>query len=207
MHIVKTAEHAELRGEIAAEAMEQLFTGARTHNGWRPTPVGEDVLRRLYHLASLAPTSMNCQPMRLVFITTPAHKRRLLPALAPGNVGKAQEAPVVAIIAHDQSFHELLPSVWHQPGAKDMFAANEPLARATAFRNGSLQAGFLILAARALGLDAGAMSGFDAARVNQEFFPDGRWTTNFLCNFGYGNPDLLFPRQRRLDFGEACVIL
>ena len=192
---------------LDAPSVARLFTEARTHNGFQPLPVPRETLRKLYDTVRMGPTAMNSQPMRLVFLTTPEHRERLRPALAPTNVAKTMEAPVTVIVAYDTRFYELYPTIWHRPEAREMYASNAALAQATASRNGTLQGGYLMLAARALGLDCGPMSGFDIAKVNAEFFPDGRWTANFLCNLGYGDPDKLFPRNRRLDFDEACLVL
>ncbi|MEO5771679.1 MAG: malonic semialdehyde reductase [Burkholderiaceae bacterium] len=188
-------------------AIAQLFTDARTHNGWLAKPVPGETLKRLYEMVRMGPTSMNCQPMRLVFVVSAEGKEHLRPALNPTNVDKTMQAPVTVIVAYDTRFYDLMPTIWHRPAARDTFAENETLARSTAIRNGSMQGGYLILAARALGLDCGPMSGFNIAKVDAEFFPDGRWTANFLCNLGYGDAGKLHDRQRRLDFDEACRVL
>lgn len=193
---------------IDATALQQLFTDARTHNRWTDQPVDDALLRRAYELAALGPTSMNCEPARFVFLKTEAAKARLLPALAPGNVDKTKAAPVTVIVATDTRFYEHLPTLFpHAPAAKDMFANNAPLAQATAFRNGTLTGAYFILALRALGLDCGPMSGFDAAKVDAEFFPDGHYQANFLINVGHGDGSQLFPRQPRLAFEEAVTVL
>ena len=188
-------------------AFDALFNDARTHNGWLPEPVPEALLRTLYDTLRNGPTSMNTQPLRLVFLTTPEARERLLPALSAGNLEKTRAAPVTVIVAYDTRFYDELPRVWHNPAAREMFAGNVPLAETTAFRNASMQGGYLILAARALGLDCGPMSGVDLAKVDAEFFPDGRWKTNFLCNLGRGDPAKLMPRQPRLPFDDACRVL
>jgi 3-hydroxypropanoate dehydrogenase len=192
---------------IQAPALAQLFTEAHTHNGWLPEAVPEALLRELHRLASLAPTSMNCQPMRLVFLTSAAAKERLIPFLSPGNVDKTRQAPVTAIVAYDTQFYELFPQVWHGAGARDMFAGNAQLAAITATRNGTLGGGYLILAARALGLDCGPMSGFDNAKVDTEFFADGRFKSNFICSLGHGDMAKVRPRNPRLSFEQACQVL
>jgi len=192
---------------VNEQAITALFTEARTQNGWLPTPVPDATLRRLYDVVRAGPTAQNCQPMRLVFLRTHEAKARLIPALSTGNVEKTRQAPVTMIVGWDTQFFELMPTLWHRPEARDTFANNPALADSTALRNATLQGGYLILAARALGLDCGPMSGFDAAKVNAEFFGDGRWRANFLCNLGHGDPGLLFGRQRRLDFDEACELL
>lgn len=187
--------------------LDTLFLKARTHNAWLQRPVSASLLRRLYELCSMAPTAMNGQPMRLVFLTSVQARQRLLPALAPRNVEKTLSAPVTAIVAYDSQFHDQLHKVWHNPAARDAFAADSALSAATAQRNGSIQGGFFILAARALGLDCGPMSGFDAARVDAEFFAGSSWRANFLCSLGHGDAARLLPRQPRLGFDEACALL
>jgi len=182
-------------------ALEQLFTEARTFNKFQDRAVSDETLRELVDLMKWAPTSMNAQPVRIVFVKSAEAKARLKPALAPGNVDKTMAAPVTAIIGHDVGFHEHLPVQFPaMPGARDMFASNAQLAETTAFRNGSLQGAYLIMAARALGLDAGAMSGFDNAAVDQAFFADGRFKSNFLVNLGYGDASGNWPRGPRLPF-------
>ncbi len=193
--------------KISAESLDQLFREARTHWVWRPEPVPIELLKEAYSLAALAPTSANSSPARFVFITTPEAKARLLPALAPGNVEKTKTAPVTVIIAYDIEFHERLPQLFPARDMRSVFAGNAALIQETAFRNGTLQGGYFILAARALGLDCGPMSGFDQQKVNAEFFPDGKWKANFLCNVGYGDSSKLFPRNPRLKFEEACRVL
>ena len=193
--------------KISAESLDQLFREARTHWVWRPEPVPIELLKEAYSLAALAPTSANSSPARFVFITTPEAKARLLPAMAPGNVEKTKTAPVTVIIAYDIEFHERLPQLFPARDMRSVFAGNAALIQETAFRNGTLQGGYFILAARALGLDCGPMSGFDQQKVNAEFFPDGKWKANFLCNVGYGDSSKLFPRNPRLKFEEACRVL
>lgn len=188
-------------------ALDQLFRAARTRNGWESKPVPEALLRELYELAKWGPTSANTSPARFVFLTSQAAKERLSSHLAPNNLSKTLAAPVVTIIAHDMAFAEKLPMLFpHAPGMKDYFAA-PAMAEETAFRNGSLQGAYLILAARALGLDCGPMSGFDRAGVDREFFNGTTWRSNFLCNIGYGSDENLFPRSPRLTFEEACKVL
>jgi 3-hydroxypropanoate dehydrogenase len=193
--------------KISSESLDQLFREARTHWVWRPEPVPMELLKEAYSLAALAPTSANSSPARFVFITTPEAKARLLPAMAPGNVEKTKTAPVTVIIAYDIEFHERLPQLFPARDMRSVFAGNATLIQETAFRNGTLQGGYFILAARALGLDCGPMSGFDQQKVNAEFFPDGKWKANFLCNVGYGDSSKLFPRNPRLKFEEACRVL
>ena len=188
--------------------MEALFQGARSHNGFLDRPVPEALLRELYDVVKWGPTSANCSPQRILFLATPEAKARLLPALSPGNVVKTTSAPVTCILAYDRHFHEHAGALFpHNPGLYDSFARDERHAETTAFRNATLQAGYFMLAARALGLDCGPMSGFDEARVNQTFFPDGRCSVNFLCNLGQGDPSKLFGRLPRLAFEQACRVL
>lgn len=204
---MSAADGAVARKVISGEALDQLFREARTYRKWRPGRVPEAVLREVYELAALAPTSGNCLPGRFVFITSEAAKERLVPALDTGNVEKTRTAPVTVIVAHDSDFVETMRRVTKNPNAMPWLAANPTLAEETAFRNGSLQGGYLILAARALGLDCGPMSGSNVEIVNREFFPDGKWKANFLCNMGYGDPTAMPPRAPRLSFEDACRIL
>jgi 3-hydroxypropanoate dehydrogenase len=194
-------------GPVSAEVLEQLFRQARTHSAWLPEPVPEHLLRELYELVRLGPTSANSQPARFVFLTTGQARQRLLPAMSRGNFEKTRLAPVTVLIAFDSEFYNHLPRTFPHKEMRSVFAGNAALAEETAFRNSSLEAGYLILAARALGLDCGPMSGFNAEKVNAEFFPDGKWKINLICNLGYGDPAKLMPRNPRLEFEEACVIL
>jgi 3-hydroxypropanoate dehydrogenase len=193
--------------KIDHQFLDQIFRQARTHNGWLPKRVPIEALREAYDLARFGPTSANSSPARFVFLESEAAKGRLLPALAPLNVEKTKAAPVTAIVAWDVEFYEKLPQLFPHADMRSYFAGNEKLAEETAFRNSTLQGGYFILAARAVGLDCGPMSGFDAAKVNAEFFPDGKWKANFLCNLGYGDKSKLFPRSPRLAFEEACRVL
>lgn len=190
-------------------ALDQLFLKARTYGttarSWLPKPVPEDLLRRLWDLVKMGPTSANCSPMRLVFVATPEGKERLRPALDAGNLDKTMAAPVTAIVATDHAFYEKLPFLFPHTNARAWFEG-KPHADEAAFRNGTLQGAYLILAARALGLDCGPMSGFDNAAVDREFFAGTRVRSNFLVNLGYGDPASLFPRSPRLSFDEACSI-
>jgi 3-hydroxypropanoate dehydrogenase len=192
---------------IQEDALDQLFRQARTFQAWQPEPVPLELLRRVYELARLGPTSANSCPARFVFLTTKEAKERLRPALAAGNVEKTMSAPVTAIIAWDTEFYEKLPRLSPQADFRSFFAGNQPLIDETGFRNGSLQGAYFIIACRAFGLDCGPMSGFDASKVNAEFFPDGKWKANFLCNVGHGDQSKLFPRNPRLEFDEACRVL
>jgi 3-hydroxypropanoate dehydrogenase len=192
------------------DALDVIFRQAHTHVAWLPKPVDDDLLRRVYDLAKMGPTSANTMPMRVVFVKTPEAKERLKPALMAGNVEKTMAAPVCAIVANDLRFYEHIPRLFPQsPGFADLFTTpgKEEFTRTHAFRNGTLQGAYLIIAARALGLDTGPMSGFDNAKVDAEFFPDGRCQSNFLINLGYGDASKLFPRNPRLDFDEACKIV
>jgi len=188
-------------------ALAQLFIDARTHNGWNKKPVPEATLKALWDLARMGPTAANCSPMRVVFVTTPEGKERLRPALDEGNVEKTMNAPATAIVAYDTAFYDHLPTLFPHADARSWFAGNAAHAAETAFRNGSLQGGYLIMAARSLGLDCGPMSGFNPDKLNAAFFPDGRFKANFLCNLGYGDPSKLYPRSPRLAFEEACRIV
>lgn len=193
---------------LDATVLAQLFTEARTHNVWTDRPVDDALLRRAYELAAMGPTSMNCEPARFVFVKGDAAKARLLPALSPGNVDKTKAAPVTVIVATDTQFYEHLPQLFpHMPTARDMFANNPELANGTAFRNATLTGAYFVIALRSLGLDCGPMSGFDPAKLNAEFFPDGRYQANFLINVGYGDVSKLFPRQPRLGFDQAVTVL
>lgn len=186
--------------------LARLFTDARTHARFGDQPVPEALLRRLYELASLGPTSMNCQPARFVFVTTPAARERLLPHLSEGNRPKVLSAPVTVIVARDTRFHEWMPTLWHGPDARESFERQPAHAQATAVRNATLTGAYLLMAARALGLACGPMSGFDAPGVDRSFFADGRWQTDFLVNLGYPDGPAARPRGPRLTFEQACVL-
>lgn len=190
------------------QAKDVIFRAARTHNAFSGT-VSDSQLRELYELMKWGPTTMNTQPMRIVFVRSQQAKDKLRPALSPGNLDKTMAAPVTAIIAYDPRFYEHLPKTFsHRPDAIKGFQGDDKLAanERTAFRNGTLQGAYFIIAARALGLDCGPMSGFDNAKVDAAFFPDGRCKSNFLCNLGRGDPSKIFPRNPRLTFEEACRI-
>jgi 3-hydroxypropanoate dehydrogenase len=189
-------------------ALDVVFRQARTQNGWLDKPVTDDELRAVYDLMKMGPTSANTCPARILFLRTTAAKARLLPALSPGNVDKTKAAPVTAIIGYDTRFFELTPTLFpHRPEMADNFRNNAKLAEVTGFRNGTLQGAYFMIAARAVGLDVGGMSGFDNAKVDAEFFPDGRVKSNFLCNLGHGDPAKVMGRLPRLDFAEACTVL
>ena len=190
-------------------AIDTLFRNARTQNGWLDKPVSDDQLREIYDILKMGPTSANTSPARFVFVRTPAGKARLLPALSAGNQDKTKAAPVTVIIGYDTKFYEFLPTKLfaHRPEMAQNYINSAQLAEATAFRNSTLQGAYLILAARMVGLDAGGMSGFDNAKVDAEFFPDGRVKSNFLCNLGHGDPSKVMQRLPRLDFAEACELI
>ena len=187
--------------------LDLLFRDARTHNGWTDKEVSDVLLQAIFDLAKMGPTSANCSPQRIVYVKTQAGKEKLKPALMAGNVEKTMAAPVTAILGYDLEFYEQLPKLFPHTDARSWFLGNDDLIEATAFRNGSLQGAYFILAARALGLDCGPMSGFDNAMVDKAFFPDGKVKSNFICSLGYGDPSKLFPRSPRFDFDEVCQIV
>ena len=189
------------------EALDTIFRCARSQNKWLDKPVSPALLMAVYDLMRFGPTSANISPARIVFVVSPEAKARLKPHLAPTNIEKTMTAPAVAIVGYDLDFPDHLPRLFpHNPGAKDWF--NDPAHRqATAFRNCSLQGGYLIIAARALGLDCGPMSGFSNDGVDREFFAGTNVKSNFICGLGYGDPSGLFERNPRLSFDEACKIL
>lgn len=191
---------------IPNSALDQLFLEARSHNAWSDEDVPDTVLKELVDITKMGPTSANCCPARFVFVKSEDAKNRLKPHLSPGNVEKTMTAPVCAIIAHDMKFHDHLPQLFPHADAKSWFAGNDAHIEETAIRNGTLQGAYFMIAARALGLDVGAMSGFDNAGVDGEFFPDGHVKSNFLCNLGRGDPAGLFGRSPRFDFGEMAEI-
>lgn len=187
--------------------LDQMFTFGRTHSHWLDRPVDPALLRQAWDMAALGPSSANCQPMRVHFVVGAEAKEKLRPALAPGNVDKTMAAPVTAIIGQDMAFYDHLPVLFPQVDARSWFAGNDTLIAATAMRNSSLQAGYFILALRALGLDCGPMSGFDPAAVDAAFFGGTTIAVNFLLNIGYGDATKLHPRNPRLGFDQACRIL
>jgi len=190
--------------ELSPAALDQLFREARTHNAWQDRPVTDEQLHALYDVLKFGPTSANSSPARFIFVRTPEGKAKLKGSLSPGNIEKTMTAPVTVIVAHDPKFYDLLPKLLPHADAKNWFSGNYSLAEQTAFRNGTLQGGYLIMAARALGLDTGPMSGFDSGKVEEAFMTDNGWKANLLINIGYGNPAGLFPRSPRLAFDEAC---
>jgi 3-hydroxypropanoate dehydrogenase len=207
---------------VTDTCLDQVFRNARTHSAWLDRPVSDDTLRQIYELVKWGPTSANAEPARFAFLRTKEAKERLRPALAPLNVEKTMTAPVTVIVAYDLRFHEQLPKLFpEKPGMAQLFASNPEMVEVTAKRNSSLEGAYMMMAARSLGLDCGPMSGFDQAKVDeeffgagkpcfgcdQEFFPEGHVKTNFLCNLGYGDPSSLHPRLPRLAFNEACSLL
>jgi 3-hydroxypropanoate dehydrogenase len=188
-------------------ALDALFRTARTQNKWSDRAVTDDDLKAIFDLLKMAPTSANSSPARFVFVRTPEAKEKLKPALSAGNVDKTMSAPVTVIVAFDPKFYDHLPKLFPHADARAWFVANEALAEETAFRNSTLQGAYLILAARALGIDSGAMSGFDKAKVNEAFLAEKGWKANFLINLGYGDPAGLFARSPRFEFDEACTIV
>lgn len=192
---------------LAPTALDQLFHNARTHNAWLDKPVSDELLKTLIDTMKMAPTSANCSPARIVFVKSAEAKARLLPALAEGNRKKTEKAPVCAIIAQDMAFYDHLPKLFPHTDARSWFVGNDALIEATAFRNATLQGGYLIMAARAFGLDCGPMSGFDNGAVDKEFFANTTVKSNFLCNLGHGDNAALFPRSPRFAFDEMAQIL
>ena len=183
---------------------EQLFTDARTQNGYKPDPVSDDTLRQLYDLMKFGPTAANSTPARLVFVRSPEAKDKLLGCVSPGNVNKVREAPVTVIVGMDLDFHDKLPKLFPHVDARSWFVNDAAKRAESAMRNSSLQGGYLIMAARALGLDCGPMSGFDPAKIDAAFWAGTAVKTNFICSLGIGDPGKIFQRNPRLDFDEAC---
>jgi 3-hydroxypropanoate dehydrogenase len=203
MTVVKNSRGASVGSAAAA----QLFTEARTHNAFLDKPVPDALLAEALELAKMGPTAANQQPLRVLFLRSQAAKERLRPALSAGNVAKTMAAPVVVIAGYDLEFYEHLPFLFPHADAKSWFTSNAEFAARSAFQNGTLQVGYLILALRAVGLDAGPMSGFDAAAVDKEFFPDGKVKANVIINVGYGDDAKLFPRSPRLSFEQMAKVL
>lgn len=192
---------------LSQQALDTLFFEARTYNAWQDKDVSDELLHKLHDLAKMGPTSANCCPMRVIFVKSKEAKEKLKPCLMEGNQEKTMSAPVCAIIGMDMEFYEKLPHLFPHTDAKSWFVGKEQFIESTAFRNSSLQGGYFIMAARALGLDCGPMSGFNQKKVNETFFADTNIKANFLCNIGYGSEEDLFPRSPRLDFDEANKIL
>jgi len=195
------------RAPLGAAALAQLFTEARTHNAFLARPVPEALLREALDLAKMGPTAANQQPLRVLFLRSKEAKERLRPALSPGNVEKTMAAPVVAIAGYDLQFYEHLPFLFPHADARSWFSGNPELAARSAAQSGTLQVGYFILALRAVGLDAGPMGGFDAAKVEAEFFPEGTIKANVIVNIGYGDDAKLFPRSPRLSFDQMAKFL
>ena len=192
---------------VNTTSLDQIFIKARTANGFTAEPVTMAQMRDIYELAKWGATSMNTQPTRYVFLATPESRARLLPAMMPGNLEKTRTAPMTVIVARDMHFYEHLPTVWHGKGALEMFSSNAALAQGTAVRNGTLGGAYFMIAARALGLDCGPMSGVDLAKVNAEFFADGRWQADFILNLGHADHSKEFARNPRLSFEQAAQVL
>ncbi len=195
------------RGVLSDAVLDQLFRQARTAHAFRPEPIAPATLHQLYDLLKWGPTAFNAQPARYVFVCSPQAKARLQTALMPGNVAQTLQAPVTVIVAQDTQFYEHLPTLYPAYDAKPLFDSNAALAEATASRNSSLQGAYLMLAARALGLDVGPQSGFDADAVNRSFFPDGRYQVNFMVNLGLADPAGVSLRGPRLAFEDAAQIV
>jgi 3-hydroxypropanoate dehydrogenase len=190
-----------------ADLLDRLFLSARSQNGWLDRPVPLELVRQAFEIARLGPTSANSQPMRLVLLTTEVAKERLRPALSPGNLDKTMAAPIAAIVAYDLEFYDHFPRVFPHRDMRPNFIGKPALIEETAFRNGTLQGGYFMLALRAVGLDVGPMSGFDRAKTDEAFFPDGKWKSNFLCNIGYGDPSKVLGRLPRFEFDEITRVL
>jgi 3-hydroxypropanoate dehydrogenase len=197
----------ERRSRLSADALDQIFLKARTRNAWRAVPISDELLRELYDVGKWGPTAANSTPGRFVFVRSAAAKERLRPHLMGANVEKTMSAPCCVIVAYDSRFYDLLGKLFPSRDMRAAFVGNAPLIEETAKRNSTLQGAYMMLAARSLGLDCGPMSGFNPATLDAEFFPDGRWKSNFLFNVGYGTEENLFPRNPRLDFDEACLDL
>jgi 3-hydroxypropanoate dehydrogenase len=192
---------------LDASALDTLFAHARTHNAWLDKPVTDEDLHAIYDLAKWGPTSANASPARFVFVRSGEGKEKLRPALSAGNLEKTLAAPVTAIIAYDPKFFDQLPKLFPHADARAWFVSSAALAEETAFRNSTLQGAYFIIAARALGFDTGPMSGFDKGKVDEAFFAESGWKSNFLCNLGHGDAAKLFPRSPRLEFSEAALIV
>lgn len=189
---------------LSDDAMNLLFLEARSHNGWIDKPVTDEQLATLYALTRMGPTSANCSPARFVFVRTLAGKEKLRPALSSGNLQKTMTAPVTVVVAYDKAFYEQLPKLFPHADARSWFTSSPAFAEETALRNSSMQAAYLIMAARSMGLDTGPMSGFDRARLDESFFSGTSFTANLLINIGYGDKEKLFARLPRLSLDEAC---
>lgn len=195
-----------MRGKLDDAALDLIFRKARTHNGFAPAAIPEALLREVYDLAKWGPTSANSTPARFLFIVSPEAKAKLAPAMSAGNRAKTLAAPVNLVIGYDTKFYELLPELYPREEARSWFEGKADV-ETTALRNSALQGAYFMVAARALGLDCGPMSGFDAALVNKTFWPDGRIKANFMCNIGYGDGTRVYPRSPRLPFERACEVV
>lgn len=193
--------------QLDDRSLDIIFREAHTHSNWQDKPVSDELLHQIYDLMKWAPTAANSCPARIVFVRSAEAKQRLLPAMAPGNVEKTRAAPVTVIVGYDLEFYEKLPKLFPQTDARSWFAGNQPLIERNAFQSGTLQGAYLLIAARALGLDAGPMNGFDNEKVDKEFFAGTSVKSNFVINLGYGDSSKLFPRNPRLSFDEAAQIL
>jgi 3-hydroxypropanoate dehydrogenase len=187
-------------------ALAQLFTDARSHNGWQDLPVADSLLEQIYDLVKMAPTSANCSPARFVFVRTPQGKEWLKPCLSSGNLEKTMSAPVNVIVAYDSRFYDALPELFPHADARSWFTGSPEISHETAFRNSSMQAAYFIMAARSMGLDTGPMSGFDAKVLDQAFFSDSHWKSNMLINLGYGDSGKVFDRLPRLSYSKTCIL-
>ncbi|MBS0272366.1 MAG: malonic semialdehyde reductase [Proteobacteria bacterium] len=195
-------------GKIAEECLKKVFLEARTYNKWHDKPISDELLQDIYNLMRLGPTSANCTPLRILFLKSKAAKERLKPYLAPGNMDKTMASPLTALLAYDLEFYEKLPFLYPFAPAKSWFEGKPKFIEETAFRNSTLQGAYFIIAARACGLDCGPMSGFSNEGIDKEFFPEGKFKSNFLCNLGYGDPEgVPGPRAPRLSFDETCKVL
>lgn len=192
---------------LSKEALDQIFVQARTHNAWLDRAVSDETLHQIYDVMKWGPTSANSSPLRIVFVKSKEGKNRLLPCVSEGNYEKVKTAPVTVILAQDMEFYEKLPKLFPHTDARSWFVGNDAVIKATAFRNSSLQAAYFMIAARSLGLDCGPMSGFDAEKLDLEFFKGTSLKTNLICNLGYGDHTQLYPRAPRLDFDEACKVV
>ncbi|WMW79047.1 malonic semialdehyde reductase [Undibacterium cyanobacteriorum] len=193
---------------LSQEQLALLFSNARTHNEWLDKPISDEQLHAIYDAMKWGPTSANSSPARIVFVKSSEQKAKLVACMSPGNAEKTRKAPVTAIVGMDMVFYEQLIKLFpHAPDARSWFEGNDAVVESTAFRNSSLQGAYMMLAARAVGLDCGPMSGFDAEKINAEFFAGSNVKVNFVCNLGYGDAAKLFPRSPRLSFDEACKIV
>ncbi len=197
----------EERHRLSDQVLDQVFRAARTRNAWASIPISDALVHQLYELTKWGPTAANTTPGRFIFVRSASAKERLKPHLIDSNVNKTMAAPCCVIVAYDLRFYDLLGKLFPSRDMRAAFAGNAPLIEETAKRNSTLQGAYMMLAARSLGLDCGPMSGFNAATLDAEFFPDGRWKSNFLFNVGYGTDENLYPRNPRLDFDEACLDL